>query len=408
MSSVKKIILENGLTILLKKVKNTKKACIMININVGSINEKENEYGISHFTEHLAFKSNKYRSAKEISKDLEYKGTITNAFTSYENTVFFGKCFKENCKDTLQILFEAITNLNYKKEEVELERQVILTEIQNYIELPDKQILLLFLKDLYKGSHYGHPIEGYKNIAEKITINNLEEFKKENYVPNNMIICITGNFNQKEVISSIKNTFGILKRKELEKISTIQPINNKKENTHKRKELNQSFLALGVIVPNAQDKESTTIELLSTYVGEGMSSKMFEKLREEKGIGYSVGCGYYNLGKTACIVAYVVGFDKKQEIEAKNIIVDILKQLKNKEISDEELKGIKNYYLSRYVDEFDKVEFHALELLNKEIYNIPYDYTKKDILIKKITKKDMLTTSKKIFSDNLTISLLKS
>lgn len=403
----KKFKFDNGLKIILKPLPNTKKACIMININVGSINEDKKEYGISHFTEHLSFKSNKYRTAEQIAKDLEYAGTITNAFTSYDNTVYYGKCLKNKCQETIQILFEAITNTSYIRKEVELERQVVLTEVQNYIEFPDKHIFKLFLQDLYQNSDYGHAIEGTKETVSKISIKDLEDFKKKHYIANNMTICIVGNFEEKNIIDTIKNTFGKLKEIKLPKKKIILKNNEKKEKIHKRPNLNQSFFATGYIVPNAEKKESLYIELLSTLIGEGFSSRMFTRLREEKGIGYTVGAGYYNLGHTACFFMYVIGFDKKQELEVKKIVNNILEEIKTKKISKQEIEGIKNHYLSYYIDEMQKLEFHALELLNKERYNMYYDYTKKEISIRKITREDILATAKNTFSKKITFSLLK-
>jgi len=276
---VKKIILNNGLKIILKHLPNTKKACTMINVNVGSIDEERNEEGISHFIEHMTFKSNKFRTAAQIARDLEYAGTITNAFTSYENTTYYGKCLKNKCNDTIQILFEAITNEEYDKKELELERSVVLTEVQNHIEMPDKQIFKLILEDLYKDSNYGHAIQGKKETVEGMKKTQLEEYRKKHYVPNNMIVCIVGNFNEKEVLKKIEETFGKLPKKSIPKKNIKLAGNKEISKVHRKDNLTQSFLAAAYIAPNSNDKESIYLEMLSTLIGCGFSSKFFTKLR---------------------------------------------------------------------------------------------------------------------------------
>ena len=402
-------VLPNGLTILTKHLPGQQKACVMVSVGVGSIHEEERIQGISHFIEHLAFKSNQRRSAQQIAKDLEYAGTIANAYTTYDNTAFFGKCLPKKVDDTIQILFEAITNTIYKEEEIALERQVVLTEIQNYIELPDRHLISLFLEDQYHKTPYQRRIEGTKKSVTSITQKDLAAFKEKYYAPNNMIISIVGNIDEAKALVTIKKTFGTLAKKIITlPNASLTTLQQKDITIHTQKHLNQSFLAAGFRVAPSHTKEGLGLELLSAILGGGMSSRIFTKLREEQGIGYSVGSAYFTLGNTASLFAYVLGFDKEKRKDALDILKKIFKEITEEIVETQELEGTKNYYISHYLDELQKLEHHAQELIFEERYPVQISYTKRHEFMQKMSAGEILDLAKSYLSDEPTISLLTS
>ena len=191
MMGVNRTEFENGLVLLTDKKEDTKKAALFVGVNVGSVDESEMLNGGSHVNEHLLFKSNENRSARKIIEDLEYSGSIVNACTSWKYTGFYAKTPKTEVENALEILFEAATD------EFELERQVILTEIRNYINSPDKYALMgLFIPTLFSGTPLEKKIDGTIESMSKVSKKSLEDFKKEYYIPNNTIISVSGNFNE--------------------------------------------------------------------------------------------------------------------------------------------------------------------------------------------------------------------
>ncbi|RLI88686.1 MAG: hypothetical protein DRO62_03220, partial [Candidatus Altiarchaeales archaeon] len=287
MREIERIEFGNGLTLLTEERPNTKKAALLVGIGVGSVNEDEKINGGSHFNEHMLFKSNRFRSARQIIEDLEYSGTIVNAYTTWRYTAFYAKTPYRELENAMEILFQAATNYSYKEEEFELERKVILTEIQNYINSPEKYAIMgLFIPTLFSGTPMERKIEGTTDSMNSVTKKELERFKKRFYVPNNTIIAVCGRFNKSRLMDVVESTFGGLKKRNIPNIGKIDIRNKRRIKVERRGEITQSYLGLGYRVPGYSGEDFFKLDLLSSILSEGLSSRMFRELRERRGIGY--------------------------------------------------------------------------------------------------------------------------
>jgi len=399
---------DNGLVLLTEKRPNTRKAALLVGVKVGSVNEDDGLSGGSHFNEHLLFKSNKYRSARQIIEDLEYSGIIIDASTNWKYTAFHAKAPHRELTDAIEILFQAATNFSYDPREFSTEREVILTEIQNYINLPDRYSLFgLFIPTLFRGTPLARKVEGTTDSIKNITKEELERFKEDYYVPNRMAIVAVGRFNEEKLIRKIKATFGKLEARDIPNPEPDVSLDNKEfERFEPRKDISQLYLGLGYRVPGFSHEDVHKIDLLSSILSAGLSSRIFRELREERGIGYRVGSFFYPLSNEGIFCIHVDGFDPKRFEETKDVIERIFDDLKDNPISDREFKGTKNLMISRYDDRLERIRERARMILETEFYRIPYDFSQKESYIRKISKEDLMDTARRYLTGKYSLTVL--
>ncbi len=397
----------NGLTLLTEDRPNTKKAALFIGVKVGSVNENTELNGGSHFNEHLLFKSNEHRTAREIIEDLEYSGSVVNACTSWKYTAFYAKTPHAELEKAVKILFEAATNIDYHEDEFELERQVILTEIENYINSPSKYALLgMFIPTLFSDTPLEKKIEGTVDSMSNVSKKALEDFKKQYYVPNNMIISVCGKFNYKKLKEMIECTFGTLKRGDTPKTDKIDIQNKAYMKTETRSDITQSYMHIGHKVPGFRGDDYFGLEMLSSIMSEGLSSRMFNELREKRGIGYSVGNFFYPTGDEGMFISHVDGFDPKRMDEAKEVILKIFEDLKKNKVNPKEFNGTKKLMISKYDDVLEKITERAMLMFYSELFNIPFDFREKEKHIKAITKEDLMKAAGEYIDNEYVLTVL--
>jgi len=399
---VKRKELKNRLVLVTEK-KNTKYVMLLIGINVGSIHESNNLNGASHFNEHMVFKTNKHRSYKQLLEDFERLGAKVNAYTAYDRTVFWAKSLPESLNEIIDIYYEGITNFEYVESEFRKEKEVVLTEARMYMDDPKSFIDDLFISSLYKSTPLEKPIIGELKTLKRMKKGDLEKFKKENYVASNTVIGVVGKFDEKSLEKKILETFGKIRKGKKNKIPPIK-IENKKRLIEKRIDAAQAYLYLGYRVPTYDSEDWCKIFFLKEILYGGMSSRLFQSLREEKGIGYSVGCNYIDLAKNSgCFYVYIDGFDAKRKDEAIDTILKEFKKLKENFVSDDELERRKKVALFKFYENVSKIEYIAEEIVDRELTNRKLNLFKKDKFIKKINKKHIIEAANKYLNDDFTL-----
>ncbi len=397
----------NGLVLLTEKRPNTKKASFFVGVGAGSVNENDRLNGGSHFNEHLIFKSNEFRSANQITEDLEYTGTVVNAYTTWKYTTFYAKTPYGELENAVEILFQASNNFEYDGGEFELERQVILTEIQNYINSPDKYALMgLFIPALFSGTPLERRIEGTVESMGSVTKKDLEKFKKQLYVPNNMVIAVCGHFNRDRLVDAVGSTFGSLRRGGNRRVDEIDIRNKKRLKEERRRDITQSYLELGYRVPGYSSRDFFALDLLSSILSEGLSSRMFRELREKRGIGYSVGNFFQPLGGEGMFVSHVDGLDPKRVDETRDVMLGIFEDLKRGDLTTREFKGTKKLTISKYDDYLEKITERASMIFQSEFFSIPFDFRERNRLIKGVSKEDLREVAERYLGEDYVMTVL--
>ena len=279
--------LENGLTIIGEEIPYVKSISLGVWINAGSRIEDEKISGVSHFIEHMLFKGTNKRSSKQIASEIDNLGGQINAFTSKECTCYYVKLLDEHIDLGIDILSDMILNSKFDNKDIDKERAVILEELKMYEDSPEDLAYDMLLEDIYEGDGLGMNILGTRTSLKNIRRKELLDYFNTYYVPNNAVISISGNFNFDEMIEKIESKFKNWKYRQvslnLNEAKFKSCIISKNKDTE-QVNLAMSLKAIGI----ENDEEVYSLAVINNIFGGSISSRLFQKIREEKGLVYSI------------------------------------------------------------------------------------------------------------------------
>lgn len=335
----KKIVLKNRLRVLFLPQKGIETVTVLVLVGTGSKYEKKEENGISHFLEHMCFKGTKKRpSSKEISEVIDRVGGIYNAFTSQEYTGYFAKVPSEKLELALDWVSDILLNSIFPEEEIEREKKVVFEEINMVEDNPMSLVENLWLEGFYGDQPAGWPLTGKKETVKNLNREKILNYRNTQYVAQNSVLVISGNFNLKFGEKKAKDYFWRLKNKEWRKREKV--FKTKKPTlVLKKREVNQAHLILGVEGVNTFDKRKYSQKVLANILGGMMSSRLFQKIRDEMGIAY-----YIQTESHSDLDSGYLATSAGLELQSvKKGIVEILKEYKEiqKNLSLSELKKAK-------------------------------------------------------------------
>ncbi|MEA3255090.1 MAG: insulinase family protein [Candidatus Altiarchaeota archaeon] len=229
---------------------------------------------------------------------------------------------------------------------------------------------------------------------------------RDNYA---QIVSITavGRFDERKLVGCVEDLFGSLDAKNPpHQDPSIDLTNRKREEVEERRDISQVYMCLGYRVPG-YTRDVHSLELISSILSEGLSSRMYRELREKRGIGYGVGSIFHPVGKEGMFITHVDGFDPERMEEAKKIILNIFRDLKENRIPEREFDGTKNLVMSKYDDQLERITNRAMMLLETEIYNIPYDFREKEKFIRGINREEIRKTTEDYLTDEYSLTVLK-
>ncbi len=376
--TAKTITLNNGLTILLDHF-NSNTLSIGLWLNVGSVNENNKQLGIAHMLEHMAFKGTKNRNAFDISKEIEDVGGDINAYTSKENTAYYVKLLPSNYKLGIEILSDIFLNSTFPKEEIERERGVIISEIGQSNDMPDDKVFDKFYSLAYQNQSIGKPILGTKVSVGGFNKDDLKEFCNQNYNPSNLIIGISGKFDEKKITNQIKKNFEFLKSGN----KSTKPKYKWNSGFHsEKKDLQQAHIVFGVEGLSNVDKQRLDLSALSIILGGGMSSKLFQEIREKKGLCYSI-FSFQSQFLSSGIFGFYSACNPN---DLENLLDTSLNEIKNlsKNITINDLDRAKAQLSSGFIRAQD-FTFSRLERNVKSLFNHSKMFSE-DYILKKISE----------------------
>lgn len=326
--------LANGLTIVLEEIPALRSVSVGVLVGSGSSSENEEIAGISHFMEHMLFKGTAKRSAYDIAKEIDAIGGRINAGTDKEYTSYYAVVLDAHLEIAINVLSDMYLNSVFDKDEINKERNVILEEIGMYEDTPDEKIHDLACQNILDGHPLGCTVLGTAESIKKITREKLLDYFKKNYTPDNTIIAVAGNFKAEEALALIKESFCRLPGK---KIPLLEPeINLKPGIKIYKKETEQAHVCLSTRGVSFKDEDRFALSLLSSVLGRNMSSRLFQKIREQKGLVYSI-YTYPTFFKNAGIFTCYAGTNVKNSQEVVDIILKEFQLIKEKGITAEEL-----------------------------------------------------------------------
>ena len=339
--------LENGLTIIGEEIPYLKSISLGIWVKAGSIIETKENSGVSHFIEHMLFKGTKNRSSKELAREIDNLGGILNAFTSKECTCFYVKLLDEHIDIGIDVLSDMIINSCFDKKDIEKEKSVILEELKMYEDSPDDLSYDLLLENIYKDHSLGMNILGDRNTLKNFKRENILDYYNKYYVPNNSVISICGNFNFEEIVEKIKDKFKTWEAKEAS-INTTEPKFNPCI-IKKNKDIKQVNLAINLkAIPMINDREVYALSVVNNVFGGSISSRLFQKIREEKGLVYSIYSSqtlYQECGELGIFAST----SNENVEEVYKLILDEIDLIRNEYISLQEIHESKEQLKGSYM-----------------------------------------------------------
>lgn len=387
--------------IFLKKLKDTKAITVLVLIKTGSRYESDLNRGVAHFLEHLLFKGTKKRpNSLAITKELDSVGAEFNAFTSKDKTGFYIKVPKEHFEKALDILSDMLFNSKFDSREIEKERGVVLEEFNMYYDNPMMFIDSLLECGVFHGHNLGKLILGDQNVIKSIKRSQILKFYKKYYISDNLVIGVSGNFNENALLPLVKKYFKIKEYNIKNTFEEFVSDQKKEQILIKNKATDQVHTAIGFLGTSMSDEDYYASKLLSIIIGGNMSSRLFLKIREKMGLCYYIK-SYTDSYQDTGIFSIISGLDKSRIESAVETIIKELKNIKKNGVSEEELKRSKEFIDGKLIlnleDSANVVEWYSDQLLLQGNAITPEEFFKN---INKISTKDIKRVANRIFVKN--------
>lgn len=288
-NEILKTILPNGITVLFQPMKYAASMGVGVFLKQGSLAESNSELGYFHFLEHMLFKDTENRTSKEIAEEVERVGGILNGSTSREYTQYYVVAIKDKAELAFDILSDMLYRPLFRKEDIVTEKGVVIEEMRSYEDAPDDFVYDFYFRNIFGKSPYGRDIIGTKESVNGVTREKIQKFYKKHYFPKNMVISVSGNFSWKEVIALTNKYFSFENPNDRFVMETTIPAPKKHYTKHlARRKIEQFNIMLGANGHKRDYKTVTTTQLLSTILGGGMASRLFQNIREKEGLCYSI------------------------------------------------------------------------------------------------------------------------
>lgn len=338
--------LKNGITVVSESLKHVRSVSIGIWIKNGSRNENWETNGISHFIEHMLFKGTYKRSAKDIAYEMDAVGGQLNAYTSKDYTCYYTRTLDTHYTTALDIMSDMILNSKFDESEIKKELNVILEEIDMYEDSPEELVSDILQEAVWKDMPLGFPILGTEESIAKFNKSSLKEYYRKSYIPQNTIISVAGNFETEKMIYDIERYFG-------DWSSNISPLKVKSTSyrqaiVKRQKDIEQLHICFGFKGISAVSDDIFTLNVFNSIFGDGMSSKLFQKIREDNALAYSVYSEMYNYIDDGLFAVYV-GMSSEQLDSVFKIIKNEIENIKSGNLLKTDVERAKEQLKSNFI-----------------------------------------------------------
>lgn len=382
--------LPNGLRYLYIPMKNTETVLGMVLVGTGADFETKEESGLAHFLEHMCFKGTKKRpTAKVIAMEFDTIGADYNAFTGRSHTGYYARAHKKHAKKIIEIISDVFLNSVFPEDEIQKEQGVVIQEMNMYMDDPQYRVSKLSAEMLYGTQPAGRDVIGNKKTVSSFTRKHVQLYHQKQYTAKNTVVIIAGNISEKEVDTQVTTLFKDLpsgKKNQFQKTVVTQ---SQAKVAIEHKETDQTHLILSFRGMDMWDKRIQAARTLVAVLSGGMSSRLFQKMREELGICYYVYASL-NTGFDVGDFSISAGVSNDRVEEAIQGIVDELRKIKEEGVSEEELQKVKEYRLSGLVLHLETTEdyanFYGREEVVKNKATVPAERAKE---IEAVTKKQV-------------------
>ena len=401
-STAEKWVLPNGLAVIVQEDHSAPVASLQAWCATGSIDEDQHlGAGLSHILEHMLFKGTKTRSANQIAQSIQDVGGYINAYTSFDRTVFWTDVPKDGVSTALEVLSDAMMNSTLPPEEYNKEQEVIRREFAMGMDDPDRMAALLLFATAYQRHPYRFPVIGELEIYNQLTQEQVMQYYKTRYVPNNLTFVVVGDVDAQKVRQQLTELFKPYPEK------SLKPVFIPSEPPQLgRREVNQEFatelthLSMAWHIPEVTSPDVPALDLLSTILGDGRSSRLYRRVREEAGLAFSISAFSYTPGDPG-LFGVDATLDPKKRQAAEQLALQIVDEVKQSGVTAEELEKAKKITLSQHLGALTTMRGQASDIGSNWLLTRDLNFSREYLdAIQKVTLDDVKRVARTYLTDN--------
>ena len=402
---VAKTTLKNGIRIVTKNMPYTRSVSMGVWVNVGARDESAPESGLSHFIEHMVFKGTHKRSAFQIAKEFDAIGGNTNAFTTMENTCYYARVIDSHTETMVDILSDIFVNSVFDPGEIDKERPVILQEIGMVEDSPDEYVHMLSGHNFWGENPLGRSILGTPENIARFDAQTLKNFFRRLYQPDRIIISAAGNIDHGHLIELVEPVFGTLQsrdsfpQRKTPRGCSVVDLNHRN--------LEQMHICLSARGLSITDPRRYACSLLNTILGGNMSSRLFQEIRERRGLAYSV-YSFISSHVDTGMFGFYVGVDPRRAQETTQLVLDEIDRIKNEPVESSELNGAMEYTKGSLLLASESVDNQMVRSAQNEIH-FGDDITLQSIIekVEAVTAEEIRVLANELFNrKQMTLTIL--
>lgn len=338
--------LDNGLRVVTSTMPHVESVSTGIWVGVGGRHEARAVSGASHFIEHLLFKGTERRSARVITQSIEGRGGYFNAFTQEESTCYYARIAYNHLPRIIDVLADMYLHPRLHDKDIEKERGVILEEMMMYRDQPHQHVQDMLGELLWPNHSLGRPLIGTARTITGMTRDKLRGFKTQKYMAGNTVCAFAGRIDHDQCLARVEQQFGHLERR---RVPTCPPVSRRVVQQRlavATRDIEQTHMAFGIRIFGRHDRRRYALRMLSVILGENMSSRLFQVVREKHGLAYSIHAGVHLYEDTG-LLDISAGLDRTRYLKALRLIVRELRRLKENLVRPSELRRAKDYIIGQ-------------------------------------------------------------
>jgi predicted Zn-dependent peptidase len=392
---VNKTVLGNGVRVVTRRLPHARSVSLGVWVAVGARDEQLHENGLSHFIEHMLFKGTHTRSAYQLAKEFDAIGGHSNAFTSTEYTCYHARALSTHLTTMTELLCDMLLNSEFSDHEIENERPVVLSEVSMVEDSPEEYVHTLLEENYWSDHPLGQSILGSPDNIMTFDHKKVTTYFREKYQPERIIISAAGLVDHDRIVELVGPAFGSLKP-----TGAFPERTQPNPTIHTKlypKDLEQVHLCLGTRGMNLNDPKRFACSLLNTYLGGNMSSKLFQEIREKRGLAYSI-YSFITMCMDTGLFGIYTGISDDKVIESLSLILSELESLSRTAITETELQAAKEYTKGNILLSAESTESHMFRMAQNELHFgrfIPIEETIDNI--QSVTCDQILALSRDLF-----------
>ena len=395
---IRREILPNGVRIVTESVPHVQSVSVGIWVNSGARHEDETNRGISHFIEHMLFKGTETRTARQIADEFDSIGGHLNAFTEKEYTCYYAKVLAEHLPVAVDVLGDMFLNAVFDPQEIKLEKHVVLEEIKRHTDAPEDLVHDIFARTVWNDHPLGNPVLGSQEAVEKLSRADLTKFVKAMYTPDSVVISAAGNLVHEELVDRISSLFGSQEGTKALRTDAVPSFSSESLLTDKGTE--QVHFCIGARGFSHLDPKRYALAIIDATLGGGMSSRLFQEIRERRGLAYAIG-SYSASYREGGLFAVYGGTSLEHVEEVLDLVRSEFASVRENNVTDEELDRAKNQIRGALVLSQEGMSSRMIRMGKSELYFgrvVPLEELISSVL--KVTHADIAQVAEGIFTES--------